>query len=335
MRSLANSTYERGFRGWNPKRTDMEKLTYREFVRYLSENIPAVMGPGYAGAEVTTGPVAKLGSTYKGLSIRLPGQKAAVSINLDDLYGDYRNGKAVEEILGETAEKAAKVPVQEDLGWLENLAEVQPHLFVRLSNAVINRDLLQKVPHRRITDLALTAHVEIGMSSEKEVLCSTMVNNSLLEMYGIKADKLIDLALENSVSRMPALIERTDYFMRRWNLSESGNGKTELMTVTNRQMINGAAVLFYPGVLDTLGRTLGDYYVIPSSIHEVLALPDSQADFEGLTDLVRRVNAMAVSPQEKLSDHLYHYDCVTEKFETAIAYRRRCGMDNGGGELKA
>ena len=333
-RSPANSTYERGFRERNPKEIDMGRLTYSEFVRYLRENMPAAMGPDYAGAEVTAGPVAKLGSTYKGLAVRLPGQKAAVTINLDDLYGDYRNGKAVEAILREAAETAAKVPAQEDIGWVENLAEVRPHLFVRLSNAVINHDLLQKVPHRRITDLALTAHVEISMSGRNEVLCSTMVNNSLLGMYGIKADELIDMALENSVSRMPALIERTDCFMQRWNLSESGNGTTELMTVTNRQMINGAAVLFYPGVLDTLGRTLGDYYVIPSSIHEVLALPEGYADYEGLTGLVRRVNAVAVSPQEKLSDHLYHYDCAAEIFETADDYRRRCGMENREGELK-
>ena len=67
----------------------MEKLNYSEFVRYLSENIPAAMGPAYAGAEVTADPVAKLGSTYKGLSIRLPGQKAAILSYIDPLVAVF------------------------------------------------------------------------------------------------------------------------------------------------------------------------------------------------------------------------------------------------------
>ena len=316
------------------KERDMEMLTYSEFVKYLRENILTAMGPAYAKAQVSVGPVAKLGSRYKGLSVRQAGQKAAVTVNLDDLYADYRQGRRAEDILKETAEAASKAPAEHDFGWVENLEEVRPHLFVRLSNAVNNHELLQKVPHRIITDLALTAHVEISLSGRKEALCSTMVNNTLLRMYGLEADELIDLALQNSVARMPALIERTDFFMRRWNMPGDSKGKTEMMTVTNRQMINGAAVLFYPGVLDMLGRTLGDYYVIPSNIHEVLAIPDGQADFQGLSDLVKHVNSVAVSPEEKLSDHLYHYDCAAEQFETAEAYRRRCGLDSGEEELK-
>ena len=40
-------------------------------------------------------------------------------------------------------------------------------------------------------------------------------------------------------------------------------------------------------------------------------------------------------PAQSYLKDITHYDCVTEKFETAMAYRRRCGMDNGGGELQA
>ena len=49
-------------------------------------------------------------------------------------------------------------------------------------------------------------------------------------------------------------------------------------------------------------------YVIPSSIHECMVIPDYDVfPEECLSDMVRDVNEKTVKPQEILSDHVYYY----------------------------
>jgi hypothetical protein len=52
-----------------------------------------------------------------------------------------------------------------------------------------------------------------------------------------------------------------------------------------------------------------EYYVLPSSVHEVLAVPVSQCDHvEGLAYNVRAINAGIVSKDDYLSDNVFKYD---------------------------
>jgi len=50
-------------------------------------------------------------------------------------------------------------------------------------------------------------------------------------------------------------------------------------------------------------------YIIPSSIHELLLLPDDgTVDRESLDQMVQEVNMNEVLPTERLSDHVYYYE---------------------------
>ena len=52
-------------------------------------------------------------------------------------------------------------------------------------------------------------------------------------------------------------------------------------------MFWGAAALFYPGVMDRLREMLGDFYVIPSSVHELLLLPiTADADPKNISEMI-------------------------------------------------
>ena len=49
--------------------------------------------------------------------------------------------------------------------------------------------------------------------------------------------------------------------------------------------------------------------IIPSSVHEVLLMPEEIARCrEDIDEMVREVNSTTVSPDEVLSDHAYYYD---------------------------
>lgn len=82
-----------------------------------------------------------------------------------------------------------------------------------------------------------------------------------------------------------------------------------LYILTNREKCLGAVSIAIPGEAELIAEQIrSDYYVLPSSIHECLILPDDGSyEEETLNQLVRSVNMTQVDPSEVLSDHVYHY----------------------------
>lgn len=81
--------------------------------------------------------------------------------------------------------------------------------------------------------------------------------------------------------------------------------------MTNESMFYGAA-----GILDSqwLHEKTGgiSFYIIPSSVHELLFIPDNgDISQEELDKMVLEANSTAVADDEKLSDHCYYYDAGT------------------------
>ncbi len=65
-----------------------------------------------------------------------------------------------------------------------------------------------------------------------------------------------------------------------------------------------------------IGECLGsDYFVIPSSIHEVLILPDNGIfQVPELNAMVKEVNETQVEREEQLSDKVQFCDMETQQF---------------------
>ena len=59
-----------------------------------------------------------------------------------------------------------------------------------------------------------------------------------------------------------------------------------------------------------------DFFVLPSSIHELILLPD-KVDYERkeLDELVRQVNSQCVEAEDFLSDHAYYYNAQKDRIE--------------------
>ena len=84
------------------------------------------------------------------------------------------------------------------------------------------------------------------------------------------------------------------------------------MTVlTTKGAVNGAGILFCDSVLQKIHEKLGDYFVLPSSIHELIIVPVSEGiDRDELTEMVKTINATEVAPADRLSDKVYLYDGI-------------------------
>ena len=87
-----------------------------------------------------------------------------------------------------------------------------------------------------------------------------------------------------------------------------------------RDRFSGASALFYPGMTERIAEIMGgSFFVIPSSVHEVLIKPDdgSMSPLE-LARMVKTVNDEAVSPSERLGNRVLYYD--EEAKTLSVAY---------------
>lgn len=228
------------------------------------------------------------------------------------------------------AEKGAIVAVVTitDLNMPMSYEVIRPRLFTKLRNTENSREVLVDVPYMSFGDLSLTCDVLIGNvhSEDKDERASFPVTNKMLFQLGMGFDELMRDAQENSQKMFPAAFVPLGAMMNKLvglNDSEAnGYNQTGLFVITTNVSSWGAAALFYPGQLQKIAETLREnYYVLPSSVHEFLILPESGLASIGgtpdqLYEIVRSVNESVVEQEDFLSNSVYYYDAETSIFRT-------------------
>ena len=89
----------------------------------------------------------------------------------------------------------------------------------------------------------------------------------------------------------------------------------KMFVLTNTEGFYGASAILYPGTLLDASRILnGDFWILPSSVHEVI-LVSSQISCTAafLESMVCSVNAQHVAEQDVLGEHVYYYDSRTQR----------------------
>ena len=91
-----------------------------------------------------------------------------------------------------------------------------------------------------------------------------------------------------------------------------------MWVITNDRGINGAVSMLYEEKLHTLAEKLeSDLYILPSSVHEVIAVSASMGEPNQLAEMVAEINMAQVSLEERLSNQVYHYDKDLRKLTLA------------------
>lgn len=214
---------------------------------------------------------------------------------------------------------------------LTDYQQTREHLIIRACNYAKNKSRLRNIPHHVIADLALTCHL---MEREKEGgICSTVVDYGMLEWMEITEEVLFADAFTFSPSNLPPLIRPMESVINiimglepdiplRIPLKEQMMRfcpRNDMPVLTNQENVNGAAVLFYPGVMELIGEQMQtDYFILPSSIHETILLPDDGTYLlSDLKDMVMEINRTEIRQQDYLSDSVYHYDRARRLFSRA------------------
>lgn len=157
---------------------------------------------------------------------------------------------------------------------------------------------------------------ESGTIGTKHAIVTKNVLDYFIETSGKTEDDLFEIAKSNTANKsvvVPMMNVVNDL------LSEMGlnndavkTGEVPLWIISNEERIYGAAGFVIPEVLKKASETIGcdSFYIIPSSIHEVILIPKSEeigVIDDNLCDLVWEVNQTVVMPRDFLSNNVYEY----------------------------
>ena len=299
-------------------------MTYETFKETLKQCILIDLAEKDLLGEVTFGTALKLNHRpEEKINVKLTGKRMEPSISVDQLYKLYQQGVQL-PALSNWIIKVADLPEQPAVEWskkIEDYQQAREHLHVRVYGKERNQDFLEKIPLQEKADLMLVCYVELQTETE---LQSTLVDNRMLERWGISKEQLFTDALESSKRIAPVQVGEVGKMI---GVEELPNDIPPLTVITNPQRQFGASALFYPHVLEQMAETRGNFYILPSSVHEVLIIPEiAGISLDELESTVQEVNKLEVGYEDFLSDHVYHYDELEHKFERADVYEARQAM---------
>lgn len=268
------------------------------------------------------------GTEKRGIMVEKKGVNISPAIYLEEYFECYKNGCSIKDIVDEVIEFYECIRCDEpwDSKSLMSYEGIKERIVFRLVNTEKNQEFLRMVPHREIFDLSAVFYVILEMNSEGTA--TMMVKNSHMVQWKADLDMLWDAAVENSKRMLPAelftmshalgelMSGKTPNIRKTENLLDGEGEKRDRMYVlSNRLRSYGAACVAYPHILNMIGQILKkDYYILPSSVHEVVIVPySSEFELNELDEMVKEINATELDEEDVLSDHAYFVEYTTGK----------------------
>jgi len=307
-------------------------MNFNEFTEMLVKDAQERLQEVYPRIELAVQDVEKINESYKGIVLKNDNNVCPV-LNAESYYDDLRRGVPYQKILN-----GFTVSAMEALNDARNIYSMlqfdektlADNIRIQLIPTEKNKELLKTIPHREIEDLSLVYRMNVGFSDHRE--SSVVINNNMLSMFGIDEDQLNIIAMENAPMNMPIKICSMAETLE--EMGQDGlqpeDAQIPMYVVTNQAAVYGASALFYPDVMDRCADIMnGNFFIIPSSLHEVIIVPTDSNTSYVLKEMVEEVNNTQVEEKDILSYQVYHYDYrekvfeLAEKYETRVAAQKR------------
>lgn len=284
-------------------------MDYQKFKMELIEQVQKEIS---SSVKVTYEKIPKNNGIYlEGMIFTRAGDNASPVIYVDEYYQFWKKGvsmeQLVEKILWSYGNYGPKLRITDE--FFRDYEKLKYHIFYKLINYEMNRELLRKMPHRRVLDLAMVFYYSM---EEGEAAGTVLIKNSHLRMWKITIDELENNARKYTCLALPAefLTMAMLTGMKEDEMEEpEGEERCPMYILTNKQRRLGAGTFLYPGILEQAQKFLGEnFYILPSSVHECIFVPENE--FYGQAELSRmmaEINENHVESQEVLSDQAYYF----------------------------
>lgn len=220
---------------------------------------------------------------------------------------------------------------------MENFEQMKNLLIFRIVGAKEEEFIRGTSPSRRIGAYSVTYFIHIYESGRSRFVLP--IDFARQHGWGVSETEFYHLALANSPRLSPPVLMPIEHFTEflpgadmpgseyvrttysgeertpvlREAKSISGalfyGDSSDLFVLSNMHLSFGASAVLYPGVLERAAMELkGGFWVLPSSIHEVLLLKDAPGrNAESLREMVREINSVCLREEDVLGDSICYY----------------------------
>lgn len=306
-------------------------MNYQEFACALEKEVNLRLTGGVQASLYTA--VKNNGTRRTGILIETPGINISPTIYLDEYFAASQAGRTIREIAEELLEFYRSIRREEswDQEKILSYEGVKDRVVFKLVNTAKNRNFLRKVPHLDFLDLSIVFYVLIEATDEGSAAMA--VENVHAQHWKVRTDQLWEDAVRNAKKLLPAEFFTMNYALKE-AFGKSGFGsagesenlflenqteKDGLYVLSNRLRSYGAACIAYPHITEMIGQILRkDYYILPSSVHEVVIVPYSrELSVEEMNEMVEEINVTQLAEEEVLSGHVYLYERSSGKLGMA------------------
>ena len=323
-------------------------MDFNEFKEQFTEDVKQGLAIAGIEAKVSTNTVEKMNESYEAMTVTPEGSNVGVNVNMEKFFEAYENGTDYEAVVGKAIgviEGGFANQPTVDVAALTDYDQMKDKLIMEVVSAEANADMLDKVPHKDMEDMAVVYRFEIDSNDDGRA--TILVTNQLIETMGVTPEQLHADAMENAPELKPAVIKGMSEVMAEMmgvsteDLAMMGMpmdpADEQMFVASVPDKIHGAGVLAYQDFMDQAAeRVGGDFFILPSSIHEVLIVPDNgNMSLSDLEAMVKEVNATQVAPEDKLTDSVYHYDSQAKVFELGEKFVERQSEKEAGIEAEA
>lgn len=155
-------------------------------------------------------------------------------------------------------------------------------------------------------------HANLEEGQKEPVHGSFVANMDNIKLLNVDPDKTWEKAIQNIKQDGYSCKTMIDYLNERMGTDIKdpfGLGGIYVVRLNRNNGYYGAGILALPCMLDEIREEIGDYMILPSSVHEIICIPKAMGmDAEYLRDMVGFVNATEIAPEDKLSDDVFLFD---------------------------
>lgn len=288
----------------------MTKLN--EFAEKFLNDLMTVMPEEYQDMEMCMHVVKKVNTEKHGISFKrnTKGTQVSPTLYVEDMYEYYKRSEDMEDALQYASDILCNGIKNMPTFNIAEMLKATDRVFFKVVNTYENSEFLKEVPHREFLDLSVIYCILLNKNMESDIM-TVKITNEIAKDMGLSEDELFNLAYENTKKLFPPCIVPMKDMMKEL-LGEMAEclPDTPLYIITNNAKVNGAGSILYDKMLHELAEKLeSDLYLLPSSVHETLALPvDLGGELKEYADMVLAVNAGEVTLEERLSNQVYRYD---------------------------
>ena len=236
-------------------------MTYQEFKENVTTVIQNRLG---SNVKVTIQEIIKNNDThYDGLTILSNQLNISPTIYLNFYFKQYLKGRSLEEICHDilSVYEENKPSGNIDISFFTNYEQVKKRIVFKLINYEQNKNLLQKIPHIKILDLAIIFNCLVD--ADETGNATILIYNQHLSLWNITKDDLYHLAMKNT----PALLtyelrDMSDVLIELMagvpcnSMKEEFEYMVPMYVLSNKSKLNGSGCIFYHNLLHNLCEKL-------------------------------------------------------------------------------